>query len=107
MRTSGTRRSCIEASSGRIVAWPTGRVSKRIGSAHEGSAADARSTVEIVNGDTPQLSVEDIILLLAAGADGPYALDPIRVMKGAFVASQAGRAAWKEQLHFRPYAYGP
>ena len=54
-----------------------------------------------------ELSIEDTILLLAAGAEGPYDLDPVRVMKGAFVVSQAGRPAWREQFRFRPYDYGP
>lgn len=53
------------------------------------------------------LSIEDVIVLLAAGAEGPYALDPIRIMKGAFVVSQAGRSQWKELFKFRPYDYGP
>jgi hypothetical protein len=54
-----------------------------------------------------ELSVEDILLLLAANADGPYDLDPIRVMKGAFIVSQAGRPTWRGQFNFRPYDYGP
>jgi hypothetical protein len=54
-----------------------------------------------------ELSVEDIVLLLAAGADGPYEFDPIRLMKGAFIVSQAGRPAWRGQFRFRPYDYGP
>ena len=50
---------------------------------------------------------EDLILLLADGAEGPYQLDPIRIMKGCFIISQAGRPAWRELFNFRPYAYGP
>jgi hypothetical protein len=56
---------------------------------------------------TPTLSIEDVILLVAAGAEGPYQLDPIRIMKGSFIASQAGRSPWRDQFHFRPYDYGP
>ena len=45
--------------------------------------------------------------MLAAGADGPYDLDPIRVMKGCFVVSQAGRTEWRSLFDFAPYDYGP
>ena len=38
---------------------------------------------------------EDLILLLADGAVGPYDLDPIRLMKGCFIISQAGRPSWR------------
>ncbi len=50
---------------------------------------------------------EDLILLLADGAEGPYDLDPVRVMKGCFIISQAGRPAWRTLFQFRPYDYGP
>jgi len=56
--------------------------------------------------NTP-LDRQDVILLLAAGADGPYDLDPIRLMKGCFVVSQVGRADWREIWDFEPYSYGP
>lgn len=45
--------------------------------------------------------------MLAAGANGPYDLDPIRVMKGCFVVSQAGRSEWRSLFDFAPYDYGP
>jgi hypothetical protein len=54
-----------------------------------------------------QLDRQDVILLLAAGADGPYDLDPIRLMKGCFVVSQVGRPEWREIWDFEPYDYGP
>jgi uncharacterized protein len=54
-----------------------------------------------------RLDRQDIILLLAAGADGPYALDPIRLMKGSFIVSQAGRQEWRDLYDFQPYDYGP
>lgn len=57
--------------------------------------------------DATTVTREDLLLLIAAGADGPYDLDPIRLMKGCFLVSQRGRPAWKEQFGFRPYAYGP
>jgi hypothetical protein len=50
---------------------------------------------------------EDLILLLADGAGGPYAFDPVRLMKGCFIISQAGRPGWRELFRFRAYAYGP
>jgi hypothetical protein len=54
-----------------------------------------------------QPSIADLVLLLAAGSDGPYEFDPIRLMKGAFIVSRAGRPAWRGQFRFRPYDYGP
>jgi DNA-binding PadR family transcriptional regulator len=53
------------------------------------------------------LTQEDVLLLLADGATGPFDLDPIRIMKGAFLVSQRGRQEWKSLFHFQPYAYGP
>jgi hypothetical protein len=51
---------------------------------------------------------EDLLLLLAGGAEeGPYDFDPIRMMKGSFIVSQAGRTAWRTLFSFRPYDYGP
>jgi hypothetical protein len=51
---------------------------------------------------------EDLILLLADGAEeGQYDLDPIRIMKGCFIISQAGRTSWRTLFRFRPYDYGP
>src|SRR4051795_12531193 len=57
--------------------------------------------------DALQVTREDLVLAVAAGADGPYELDPIRLMKACFLVSQRGRAAWKGLFDFQPYAYGP
>ena len=54
-----------------------------------------------------RLDRQDILLLLAAGAEGPYPFDPIRAMKGCFIVSEIGRNDWREQFGFRPYDYGP
>jgi len=48
-----------------------------------------------------------IILSLASGARGPYPLDPIRIMKGAFLVSQLGSPELKKHFAFKPYNYGP
>lgn len=54
------------------------------------------------------LDRQDIVLLLAAGAEaGAYPFDPIRVMKGCFIVSKIGRTEWREQFDFKPYDYGP
>jgi hypothetical protein len=53
------------------------------------------------------LTREDVLLLIASGAGGQFPLDPIRLMKGAFLVSQRGRAQWKGLFEFKPYAYGP
>lgn len=53
------------------------------------------------------LAQEDVLLLLVAGADGPYAIDPVRLMKGAFLVVERGRAEWKSLFHFEAYDYGP
>lgn len=54
-----------------------------------------------------RVAQEDLMLLLAAGADGPYDFDPIRVMKGSFIIAQQGRQEWRGLYDFRPYDYGP
>lgn len=53
------------------------------------------------------LDQQDVVLLIAAGADGSFPLDPIRLMKGCFLVSQLGTAEWKTLFNFRPYDYGP
>lgn len=53
------------------------------------------------------LDRQDVVLLIADGAEGSYPLDPIRLMKGCFLVSQLGRPAWKELFRFEPYDYGP
>ena len=53
------------------------------------------------------LDRQDVVLLIAAGAEGNYPLDPIRLMKGCFLVSQRGKAAWRSLFDFRPYDYGP
>jgi hypothetical protein len=50
---------------------------------------------------------QDIMLLIADGADGPYPLDPIRLMKGCFIVDQIGPAEWGHLFDFEPYDYGP
>jgi hypothetical protein len=54
-----------------------------------------------------QLTREDVVLAVAAGADGPYDFDPIRLMKACFLVSQQGRQAWRGLFNFEPYDYGP
>ncbi len=53
------------------------------------------------------LTAEDVVVAIADGADGPYHLDPIRLMKGCFLVAQRGREEWKRLFDFRPYDYGP
>jgi len=53
------------------------------------------------------LTQDDVLLLIADGATGSYPLDPIRLMKGAFLVTQLGRPAWRRLFEFRPYHYGP
>lgn len=60
-----------------------------------------------MEGSARQTTQEDLLLLLAAGADGRYDLDPIRLMKGCFIVSQGGRPEWQGLYDFRPYDYGP
>jgi len=50
---------------------------------------------------------QDIMLLIADGADGPFPLDPIRLMKGCFIVAEIGPDGWQHLFEFRPYAYGP
>jgi hypothetical protein len=57
--------------------------------------------------DVAQLDKEDVLLLIADGASGTFDLDPIRLMKGAFLVSQRGRPQWRALFDFRPYSYGP
>lgn len=60
-----------------------------------------------VPGVSAPVTQEDLILLLVDGADGPYNVDPVRLMKGCFIISQAGRRPWRDLFRFRPYDYGP
>lgn len=53
------------------------------------------------------LNRQEMILLIAAGAEGPYDLDPIRVMKACFLISQRGRPDWRDEFAFSAYDYGP
>jgi hypothetical protein len=50
---------------------------------------------------------QDILLLIADGADGQFPLDPIRLMKGCFIVAQIGPDEWKGLFEFSPYDYGP
>jgi len=52
-------------------------------------------------------SQEDLLLLIADGAAGPYDLDRIRLMKAAFLVDQKGPKDWEGTFAFRPYTYGP
>ncbi|MEX2557810.1 MAG: hypothetical protein WEB06_19540 [Actinomycetota bacterium] len=54
-----------------------------------------------------QIRPEDVVLLIAAGATGPFEFDPIRLMKGAFLVSQRGPSEWRSYFDFSPYSYGP
>lgn len=56
---------------------------------------------------TQNLTQEDVVLLIAAGADGDYPLDPIRVMKGCFLVTRRGKQEWRSLFSFQPYDYGP
>jgi hypothetical protein len=53
------------------------------------------------------LGSDDLLLLIADGASGRFDLDPIRLMKGGFLAWQQGPEEWKELFAFRAYDYGP
>lgn len=54
------------------------------------------------------LDRQDIVLLLAEGAEGGrHPFDPIRVMKGSFTVAMLGTPEMKAQFDFRPYDYGP
>jgi hypothetical protein len=50
---------------------------------------------------------QDIMLLIADGADGTFLLDPIRLMKGCFIVAEIGPEEWKHLFEFSPYDYGP
>ncbi len=50
---------------------------------------------------------DHIILTLASCKKGSYPLDPIRIMKAAFLVSQLGPTELKSQFSFKPYNYGP
>jgi uncharacterized protein len=49
----------------------------------------------------------DGLLLLLAAPGGSYPMDRIRIMKGLFLLSQEGPAAFRELYHFEPYRFGP
>jgi hypothetical protein len=53
------------------------------------------------------LAADDLLLLIADGASGRFDLDPIRLMKGGFIAWQQGPEEWKDLFAFRAYDYGP
>lgn len=61
----------------------------------------------MTEGQNRALSREDVVLLLADGAEGGFPLDPVRLMKGAFLVVQRGRADWKSLFNFEAYDYGP
>jgi hypothetical protein len=61
----------------------------------------------VMTAQSDSLTQEDALLLIADGATGSYPLDPIRLMKGAFLVTQLGRPHWRELFAFRPYHYGP
>jgi hypothetical protein len=50
---------------------------------------------------------QDVMLLIADGADGRFPLDPIRLMKGCFIVAEIGPPDWKPLFEFSPYDYGP
>lgn len=54
-----------------------------------------------------KLGADDLLLLIADGATGSFDLDPVRLMKGGFLAWQQGPQEWKELFAFRAYDYGP
>jgi DNA-binding PadR family transcriptional regulator len=54
-----------------------------------------------------RFGAEDILLLIADGATGSFDLDPIRLMKGGFLAWEQGPEEWKDLFAFRAYDYGP
>lgn len=53
------------------------------------------------------LTADDILLLVADGASGRFPLDPIRLMKGAFLAWKQGPDEWSDLFDFVAYDYGP
>ena len=54
-----------------------------------------------------QLAGDDVLLLLADGAQGRFPLDPVRLMKGAFLVVERGRSDWGGLFNFVAYDYGP
>ena len=53
------------------------------------------------------LTREGLLLLLVDGASGSYPIDPVRLMKGAFLVVERGRPEWKYLFDFQAYDYGP
>lgn len=53
------------------------------------------------------LTQDEVLLMIADGGEETFPLDPIRVMKGAFLVSQIGAQEWRSLFNFRPYHYGP
>lgn len=107
---------CVDLHSNKLTA-PTGRNSLS-GAEEELDAlpppAGLRSTISSVQGYVGgrrgmarEMKPEDVVLLIAAGADGPYGFDPIRLMKGVFLVSQRGPEEWQGWFDFSPYSYGP
>jgi|HubBroStandDraft_6_1064221.scaffolds.fasta_scaffold00159_44 hypothetical protein len=57
--------------------------------------------------DAAAVTREDVLLLLVDGADGRYAMDTVRLMKGAFLVARRGRSQWQGLFNFQAYDYGP
>jgi hypothetical protein len=57
--------------------------------------------------ESAPLTGEDVLLLLVDGAEGKFPIDPVRLMKGAFLVVRRGRDEWKHLFDFRKYDYGP
>ena len=53
------------------------------------------------------MTQQDIMLAIADGTDGPHSLDPVRMMKGGFLAWKQGDEAWDHLFRFAPYEWGP
>jgi uncharacterized protein len=53
------------------------------------------------------LTREDVLLLLVEGGTGRHPMDPIRLMKGAFLVVRRGRPDWNQLFNFQAYDYGP
>jgi hypothetical protein len=53
------------------------------------------------------LTREDVLLLLVDGAEGQFPIDPVRLMKGAFLVVRRGRNEWSQLFNFQAYDYGP
>ena len=58
-------------------------------------------------GNAPSITRDDVLLLLIDGADGQYSVDPVRLMKGAFLVVKRGRPGWNDLFNFQAYDYGP